>query len=293
MIKRTDKIYMEIEEFEEYELTSCVRYELARRAKGVFLTFYNNEKEKSISLDDELEYKVLTYLDAFDDFEDTLENRKILKQRILQEKEDDYKSTYKQGYKIFTEVHHGCNLDDDHLEPTEDEIRQGTIQSWDDLKEHYEGNEELLAKSVCNIQPNFKRKIIKPSWLMRVNAEIDLTLPENELVAYIKMLKRAYEDDNDIPKAVIEAVIPKLLLDDMRLWTPKNRACKWADMFFVYDAIKSSMKQWEIKSELDYYYDNFPDKQTKRSNGGIDPKTIKQYYRDVELQIAQIVKNKE
>lgn len=275
MIKRTDKIYMEIEEFEEYELTSCVRYELAKRAGGNYKVDTDiNEDNRNIVmfLDIKIDEDIFNSFrdvhgekgmtdaigDALEDKlgifggEEKLKNRE--KVRIAKEK-----CKHRQGYKVFTEI---C-LEKDCADKVD------------------------LVESRCDIKPNFKRELIKPFWLMRVNAEIDLTLPENELIAYVKLLKRAYDKDGDVPKTADK----NMELGDMRLDTPKNRACKWADMFFVYDATKCGMKKSQIKSELDnYYYDN-PEKATKKSECGIDQKTIKKYQADMEAYTEQIRQN--
>lgn len=124
---------------------------------------------------------------------------------------------------------------------------------------------------------------------MTVNAEIDLSLPENELIAYVKLLKMAYENDKDIRKTTGCT----MLADDMKLDSPRNRAYKWGDMFFVYDAIELGMKKGKVQNILYEYHEANPHKATKKSTWGIDHKTITQYHRIMKSLILQIGKDME
>lgn len=48
-------------------------------------------------------------------------------------------------------------------------------------------------------------------------------------------------------KEWVQSCLGAMLADDMKLDSPRNRAYKWADMFFVYDAIELGTKKAKCK----------------------------------------------
>lgn len=341
MIDRKNKAYMEIEEFEEYELTSCVRYEIMirfymRNYSNIdsIVEAYEDNKEaveyyfdtsENKEFNDELyeqgsnfwmdldctirglcfgvqsyylefiggdkqidtrytEYnktfaELLNKMQAF--WAKKLVDEKRLSDRITKRGKDSNILSFecrKKGYSIWA----SCAVDEDALydEDTNEERDLNGIKNYINTYGTYEEDASLT------IEPNFKRPYFDS---MKSSVALDLSLPENELIAYINLLKNAYNSDQDFPKAPLHMLDMDYVNDKaIILDTPKNRAIKWADMFFVYDAIESGMPKRKVKECLDYYYDEYPEKVAKKSEWGIDPKTINQYYDDVKAQIFKI-----
>ena len=164
--------------------------------------------------------------------------------------------------------------------------------SLDEIREVIKGGYEGIFTATTSISPSFSRPILYSDQLesRRVSLELNLSLPLDELVAYLKHVKQDIERNPDIAAAPIELLGEKLQAADdiskMCITTKKGyelcfdgrkgatRTQKIADMFFIYDSVKSGTKEFSIRMALSEYYESIG-KKTDMSD-----KTFRKY-RDI------------
>ncbi len=121
-----------------------------------------------------------------------------------------------------------------------------------------------------SIRPQFSRPIIKKDYKI-VNVELNIDLPMNELLAYVKYIKQEYEKDLKI------LMSSKEFLDLEDIDKPKKikmdnlltKQEKVANMFYLYDARKKNHTNLDIQYEIARYY---------KDRRSIDPRIIKKYF---------------
>jgi hypothetical protein len=307
-IKRNDAIYLEIESFADYELTQCVAYEMAIRNKHVIelkqdidtkLELVKNEFLYARDNDTKLtlEYDLLEdeYFNKYDDDEinnDNLEkpdfhkyfiehneNSKIVSKNLEILLNEYWVRYFYQKDIIFKSLNFNDALiqDYENIERLRENglignfssIRhnkeQDRIVEYDSFKQKKEVdiNKTLIAQRLNSL-------VIPKKYDKRLDIKINLALPENELIAYIKILKKNFEIDFEMIKTSHE--IMNNVLCQIESKHHINKAQKYADMFFIYDALKCKMTQRQIQNEIfNYYADKGIETKT------MDAKTLKKY----------------
>jgi len=166
------------------------------------------------------------------------------------------KRAYRNGYYVYTEMnenseycHIPLNNNDENCEATKE------VSSLKDWKIHIENGLEEMLESSSRVVENFKRPKLKLEYNFESipsKIELDMKKPLNELIAYITHIKEDLEKNKDILKAPIELLGEELHKTNE---TPKQKAKRWADMFFVYDYVTKRLLEIESynnKAKQDY-----------------------------------------
>ena len=243
---RNDTIYQEIESFKDYEYTNCIAYEMAVRDTNFINTIIqqvdelNNDflrrKKNNQRLD--LSYFEL-YLSC------------ILREFGIPERKLYEIKKIKQLYKMEMIQ---CLFDNyDCVRTTMDNpfktIRDGYfIEQYGGIENYEDGSPFGYV-----ISPDFSRPYFKSKKSINVEFEFNLSLPKDELIAYISKIKDEYDKDNSIIKSPLE------ILGGITKKADKYKISKKliADKFFVYDYIKAREKQ--IKETEEYYKSQYED----------------------------------
>ena len=131
------------------------------------------------------------------------------------------------------------------------------LSSWGQNIAHWQ-----LFEANNIIEPNFSRPILYGDQLKsrRVSLELNLSLPLDELVAYLKHVKQDIDKTPYIAAAPIELLGEKLQAADYEVCKSDGKCFdirhhlskqqKLADMFFIYDALKAGWKKSDILKDL-------------------------------------------
>jgi len=348
-LKRSAARYIEIENFKDYELTSCVAYEMAIRSPAFIeaiadiVSFYKKNKE-------EIDF----FIDYYKKDQETIDYRSLLKSELLQNGFAKYKHLSqklkeaglfrdfegpafhdqiaqldKTLFDLLSRINERClhdelfkngmptlsgvffldqektlKLEDDTLVFDKHDMKDGysvhsyaelmadmvDMEDFEDLPAQILGDDRARPelKGRITIRPFFSRPVLYGNQLesRRVSVELNLSLPINELVAYLKHIKRDQDKNPDMTAAPIELLGESLGAADYEVCMSNGKCFdarrhlskqeKLADMFFIYDGIKAGMKKSQIIDELfDYQLDKTDDiAKTVR----VDPKTLNRYY---------------
>lgn len=107
--------------------------------------------------------------------------------------------------------------------------------------------------NISSINPHFQRKIFDTN---QTNVAINMSLPENEIIEYIKHIKKSLSNSNKLktPNALLGKNVQEV--EKTANYPKKPTAEKLADMFFVYDYITAKLKEYEdYEVELKESYD--------------------------------------
>ena len=235
-LKRNDKQYLDVESFEEYEFTKCIAYEMAIRNDRVVeivkneLTnpgMANMEEEKELIY----EYAIESGYHDYHFFKEEIKIYNKYFKEFIDHKEDIPKQTKEdiwksEGYKSSKFI-------------IQDGFYHRSVVAMDGITPYYESNV---------ISPYFKRpRMYSELSDNEVAVYIDLALPENELIAYIKHLKKLY--NRNIFTTPYDEFIHKIAKTDKHKKSlPKGS--KMADIFFVYDCLKLGYKKSKIRNEI-------------------------------------------
>lgn len=131
-------------------------------------------------------------------------------------------------------------------------------------------NQDYTKHSSHSISQNFSRPYLKTSFSNKfITLEnINLALPEQELIEYIKLLKNQYLKDNSclttayelefrnhyIANKTIKVKKPRGKIFDLKYQNTLDSNIKFADMFYIYDSIKSGISKNVISSKLTHYH---------------------------------------
>ena len=250
--KRSDSIYKEIEEFEDYEYSNCIAYEMCIRNKEVkkILKSITNKRDEIIEFfEDYEEYnlevvsnecnELIKYginnkviLGIFSNILNKESNIKIGKSSIDVEYENDLILDRKKDF-LYVDL-----IDDGIV---------GVLEN---------GDEEIIPYKQMNldyiplIKKSYSRPTLKIDKSKIFKVEINLNLPKKELIAYISKIKDDYNKNNFIVKTPLE-----LLGEDTTKSNSidKNKINKGliAKKFFVYDYVSIRLEQIE-DSNQDY-----------------------------------------
>lgn len=303
-IKRDEAQYTEIENFCDYELINCICFEMAIRNKNAlalytkfnselyFQTIFNplnsSYNLKNINAFDLISKELYNkyYLTPFDtsfflffyNFSDlyNIKLYNLYKAELKNIKQNDY-----DFHETETGIETIERLDSDNVIHT-------TFKNHAKYKS-LDFEEDWCSEVKHEVVSRFKRpelyipnKYSKHLTLKNLN----FNLPLNEIQSYVEHIYKLIEKKNgfsslweqfyeSINEADNEITIirPKGKKERIVLETHINNKNKFADLFYIYDAIKLGMKKSEIQIEISYYYSR-----NEKKNQLIDQKTITKYY---------------
>jgi len=341
LVKRSDPIYIEIENFKDYELTNNIAYEMLYRNK------FSRDLEAAI---EGLESRLMNILRGIEDITGykifSCEEFKAYKVRNFfevvadnMEKLNDLRQLVETNKQLKTLVYR-FDKSKKQLESLEylavklciplylsrsDPHRQFKVPGMKDSGQYLYANVDKFIQIKTSIDnykigwnyfPTFedsingvkesaplvsfmsepiskifpmgweRDKLISP-YMTRAMVEINFSYPENEIIAYIKEIKKHIgkdstllnftddDYDNSLAKSMHDIYDKK---GYRVVHTPNSKKVRFAHLFFVYDAYEVGMSQRNIKQQIDDYEYDILQKPTKRSNGGIDEETISKLY---------------
>jgi hypothetical protein len=292
--KRSDAIYQEIESFEEYELTQCVAYEMAIRNEEVKKLFVIAGLNKTLNVENYLdailikndETKKIDAIKKLSSYGFNYSQCAIYSTKMeIHEKNNPNNLLLGSAGVLYTpenikikDILNKNELD----EVCKIEIEEYNKESW--VKHPLKNNDEILSifynleypfseKSNKIIKDALKRNhkisiendFSRPTLILRytpiANININLALPNNELLEYIKLLKEKYmtfyvDFDEETKKGTIRPNTPlellgeKLQYETLSEKLPKKPdAKKYADMFFIYDYVTARHREVKQHNE--------------------------------------------
>lgn len=296
---REDDIYEEIENFQEYELTQCVAYEMAVRNKDVVALLDSLGVTKGIS-------NVNGYLDLLSKINNTTAKELLkyginylqhIKYLFLTKPSLDMTLTDKIVFnpldvkllniltenEIFKIANYEMDIDDALPENTNIDMYCNHFKN--NLKNNYNDLEGIFntksievikiaikRKHTIPVETHFSRPKLELSLIPSTTIELNLELPEKELISYIKAIKQRYsmyigDADEETGKLTINPNTPleylglkgKLKVEkstaslsfiDGKFFDAKKNENfpkkpnteKYADMFFIYDYVSTRLK---------------------------------------------------
>ncbi len=283
VLLRSATEYLEIEQFKEYEFSWCIAFEMAKRDPKLlkeahrFIAFYKRFKSyiDFIPLSWEeyekaFEYRLhrrakaifgygydyfaqehwLSPIDLYyiTDDETALEMAEIYVHqfRDIQDKQSNERFTLEDEEGILFES--SVNLNNEHFfednRTVSDEEIVEAIEEFD--------IDPSLIESQRKATENFSRpKLTIPTLFNKnIDVELNLALPEKELLAYVSYIKEKFDKNRDLVKSPIELLGADLEsvgieeVDTKEVYKRDRRKTmseKYADLFFIYDCYASGM----------------------------------------------------
>lgn len=246
--QRDDSNYKEIEEFQDYELTNCIAYEMAIRNDKVIKLI---EKRKKL----ELEYTERNKnIEEFTkDFFDLYEIYHEKENQILIELEVygiDKIFLYNDIYVVFEdEKEYLINLrekfrpiyfvdkNDKNIHKYTENIKLGKIEQKGYIRN------PIIDFRMARQKLKFKLKKI-------IDIDLNLNLPKEELIAYISKIKDEYDKNNSIIKTPLELLGETLEKSDNKKTPKKPKASVYADWFYIYDYWKYEKTQGKTDKDI-------------------------------------------
>ncbi|MCT7545410.1 hypothetical protein N5T80_03655 [Aliarcobacter cryaerophilus] len=309
--KRSDLIYKEIEEFEDYEYSNCIAYEMCIR---------NKEVKKLLNI----------IINKFDEIFEATEFEFIINEEAI-EKECNELKKYGIGFNTVSSI-----LTDIFYEINDIEVGKSgiSIEYENDLildrKKDYvyvhliddgivgvleNGDEEIIPYKQMNldyiplIKKSYSRPTLKIDKSKIFKVELNLSLPKEELLDYVSKIK---DDFNNKTDAMIRTPIDLLIYDSslMEYIGKENNTSEInrkldsledilfddktdnsnikklkkkliADKFFIYDYLKA--RQEQIKQMNNQIIEEYEDKIQNIKNDSEDNKTSRINYLKKEL----------
>ena len=310
ILLRSDDAYLEIEQFKEYEFSWCIAFEMAKRDPGLlkdahrFIRFYKNNKH------------YIDFIPfSLDTFENSFEYRIYRKAKAIFELGYDYFAQKHwlapidlyhitmdkialEMAEVFVHQFHDiqAKLPNERftLEDDEGVLFESSVQF---KNEHFfqdkvsVSDEEILeAIEDFDIDPSlieserraserFSRpKLSIPAiYNKNIQLELNLALPEKELLAYVAHIKEKFDDQKDLIKSPIELLGAELssmgieAIDAEQVYKKDRRKTlpeKCADLFFIYDCNTNNLSMDYTIDKLSQYWNEernaFPEQfQTK------------------------------
>lgn len=275
-LKRDMKQYIDVENFEDYELTDCLAYEMAIRNQTVFeliINFDNENQETSRYIDDKLfcDFYIGTeyYLNYhfFEYFIDLEEHNKE-NEEITTIFNPDNKTRSKVSENDDRRIFMGQN--------------KGYIYRSEIIDNFMESN---------SIYPSFKRPKLQVYEISKeVDVSLNLALPEKDLIEFLKLIKKDFDKNNKIIQTAFE-VSENVEFKNSDKIKPRDilsNKLYVADMFYIYDCIKLGYRYFDIRNELYRYYLDVKKIETRT----MTEKTIKKY-NDIAKEYIEKLKYKE
>lgn len=271
LYKRNDDIYTDIENFQQHEYTTCIIYEMFRRANKDIKRQYNYEDDTVHILPQRISDIVLFIKDGLF----TLQN---IIYELFPQLEDDIKSILSKHHKIPLENYHEINnlflnysIDLNYLivnyierykKQQESELNKvifKEVEYFDKsknmkIKVDIDELERIISSNntITTVIPYYKRPqvFLKKNYLVNINL-LNLALPEKELFDFIKQLKKEIKNETIVINKFIKGTkFPNHYFIEKKTITKSNHkstifeyknSSKMADMFFIYDAFKDNV----------------------------------------------------
>lgn len=124
-------------------------------------------------------------------------------------------------------------------------------------------NPRCKTFDISSVNTHFQRKIYDTN---KINVALNMSLPENELVAYIKHIKKTLSDENSKELKTPNKLLGKDVQEAKKIknYPQKPTAKKLADMFFVYDYVNKRLKQ--IDNDRSYIDQKYKDDKAEIKN---------------------------
>lgn len=245
--QRDDLIYKEIEEFQDYELTNCVAYEMAIRNENIsalvnkylkkrFVFSYTEEKNDDIELLKNYGFTLETMLmteilkilkEDIKVFSGLVSRNATYPNNILKNKINNNSYVYFEKDSFFSE-----SFDD-----------KNTIVEKIDEK-------NIDKNFISSIRFSFRRPQLKFKKNKIFNTEINLNSSKDELIAYISKIKDNFDKDNSIIKTPLELLGETLEKSDNKKTPKKPKASVYADWFYIYDYWKYEKTQGKTDKDI-------------------------------------------
>ena len=298
IIKRNDEAYLEIEQFKEYEFSWCIAFEMAKRDPKLlkeahrFIAFYKRFKSyiDFIPLSWEeyekaFEYRLhrrakaifgygydyfaqehwLSPIDLYyiTDDETALEMAEIYVHQFhdIQDKQSNERFTLEDEEGILFES--SVNLNNEHFfednRTVSDEEIVEAIEEFD--------IDPSLIESQRKATENFSRpKLAIPTLHNKsIQIELNFALPENELLAYVSLIKAKYDEQKSLVKSTVELLDAKgssislEAIDAEQVYKKDKRKTlpeKCADLFFIYDCYANNLSMDYTIDHLNHYWND-------------------------------------
>ena len=308
--KRSDLIYKEIEEFEDYEYSNCIAYEMCTR---------NKEVKKLLNI----------IINKFDEIFEATEFEFIINKEAI-EKECNELKKYGIGFNtlssILTDIFYEINdievgksslnilYENDLILDRKDYLY---VDPYDDgiVGVLENGDEEIIPYKQMNldyiplIKKSYSRPTLKIDKSKIFKVELNLSLPKEELLDYVSKIK---DDFNNKTNAMIRTPIDLLIYDSslMEYIGKENNTSEInrkldaledillddktdnsnikklkkkliADSFFIYDYVTA--RQEQIKQMNNQIIEEYEDKIQNIKNDSEDNKTSRINYLKKEL----------
>jgi len=259
-INRNDKQYIDVENFVDYEFTSCIAYEMAIRNDRVIELLKNQ----------------LKYIER---------NNNLMDSDILDELlEKFYINEFYLSYHFFSDI---VNIEKEKnvygwrwknnisnkIDKTDEQIL--SIEHFKNFSVFTQVMDSCVPEQSV-LLTNFSRPPLESFPIIKeLDVRLNFSLPEKDLLEYIKHIKKEFDKNNNIIKSGFE-ILNDIKLDNSNKINSRDILSykeRMADMFFIYDCMKLSYKILKIRYMLEDYY----------SSKGIETKsftekTIKKYY---------------
>lgn len=242
--ERDDLIYKEIEEFQDYELTNCIAYEMAIRNKDAakkiaILKRINNLKNKII---EKIKMRTNNYYLSYRKYPIILKD--IIEEVLIYKLKKEFGINYNYseieenpiGIKFvrYTPLYSEA-MREQLLSPFDKKFKHKTKTNFITkrgylIEQIYNKKREIKSE----INSNFKRKLTLKNSL-NIKIDLNLNLPKEELIAYISKIKDDFDKDNSIIKTPLELLGETLEKSDNKKTPKKPKASIYADWFYIYD----------------------------------------------------------
>ena len=272
VLNRDDKQYLAVEEFEDYELTYCMAYEMAIRNDEVIKTiysFYNNYvnddiydcfvldtndfkkcKEDSQKLMSFYLNPLSLYLD-YHLFENINKHIEELKKEDIKNNNDYF--THRLSWILFTPYSKPTNFK--KYIPNKKLVEEKITKRYRSFISHLANEDkESFTINHNSITPKYSRPL--EPWFNEIkerNLVLNLALPTHELVDFITKLKKDYDRDHSFFKTVKELEGDSFERADKRDGRLSSQS-KLADMLYIYDCLKIGYKKAKIRNKIYNYY---------------------------------------
>lgn len=288
--KRTDSRYKRIEKFNSYELTHCIIFEMATRNKDVKKLIKDIANIKLVQ--DNTRKFINSNIDSlFDPLNNEIENKisestrkeyskwESTYSKLVEKLKNEYLILFDQNKVNIPELENpfkeknfeGMSIEEIH-EEFQSALRTPIMKHISGgIGKFLHGEEYPLYKSdnnifdgfvvargietncntfnISNINTHFQRKIYDTN---RINVSLNMSLPEEELIDYIKHIKKTLSEDNGNKLKSPNRLLGKDVkeIQKTKNYPKKQTPTKLADMFFVYDYVTAKLEELKCDSQL-------------------------------------------
>lgn len=264
-LKRNNQIYIDIENFEQFEFTHCLTYEFARRNTKVcellnflnlFFIYYNQTIYPKKDFDSDEFNKIKIYckkilydFNKIDIYKEIMhlefKNIKfmcsLVVETLIEELYERYYVIYKNELEFSDNIYNKNKFIERDKELTkfsQKEISDDTyynIKHTDSYNIVQISNKSIDDFSFCTIYPNFKTAIRDFS---TTKITLNLSLPEKDLLSFISLIKKDHDVEDSSIKNIYELLGKEFNIGSEELKNLTNQ--EWADYLFIYDYIKET-----------------------------------------------------